>query len=614
MFCPNCGAQNDDADLFCAACGTPLREVEAPEEPEFQEYETPGQPSDGEQPWQNQPSGGEPSWQGQPSDGGQPWQGQPADGGTSWQQGYGGNAYQGQPAGAASKQTAQRKPLPKLMFVVIAEAVAAIALIIGLVMVMGKRFSPETVALNYWEASMNHEWGKAYDYCSFPDSDLLSRQMYVNANANNDEIIDYESVKVIDTVQQAQDELSDLNSLLGDYVSDETDETLNNDDMKYYVIEYRVKGSSEKSYSYLTVAKTSGKQFLFWDDWKVTSSDSWAQDVQITIPESAEMTLNGTEVDSSGAEVDDGMKTITIPYLFTGEYQMSVTEEGMMDYNRLLEVSSYGIDESYITLIPSQETVDQVAAQAGDDIKLIMESALQGKDFSEKESIPYIRAGREEFLEDETVQGSLSFFRYLENPADTGAAQESAASVWKLEWNPVTEAILSTAAETFRPLYKKKKPVKFVEEWIKEMHLEACEPMRKLLQMTVFCGSMTEFMNMLALGAEGDLKRSPNRRHMAEAVTIMTLHGSKGLEFPAVFIYGVNRGSIPLENKNHPEDPEEERRLFYVGMTRAKEELVLTTSGEPSDFLRGLDDNLIQKENAEKKKEEACHQMSLFEL
>ena len=101
---------------------------------------------------------------------------------------------------------------------------------------------------------------------------------------------------------------------------------------------------------------------------------------------------------------------------------------------------------------------------------------------------------------------------------------------------------------------------------------------------------------------------------MAEAVTIMTLHGSKGLEFPAVFIYGVNRGSIPLENKNHPEDPEEERRLFYVGMTRAKEELVLTTSGEASDFLRGLDDNLIQKENAEKKKEEACHQMSLFEL
>lgn len=402
MFCPNCGAKNDDADLFCAACGTPLREVEAPEEPELQEYETPGQPA-GDQNRQNLSSAGEQSWQEQPSDGGQPWQGQPSGGEPAWQQNYGGNTYQGQPGGPAAKQPSQRKPLPKLMFAVIAEAVVAIALIIGLVTVIGKRFSPETVALNYWEASMNHEWGKAYDYCSFPDSDLLSRQMYVNANANNDEIIDYESVKVIDTAQKARDDLSDLNSFLGDYVSDATDDALDSssDDMKYYAIEYRVKGSSEKSYSYLTVAKTGGKNFLFWDNWKVTSSDSWAQNVQITIPANAEMTLNGTKVDSSDAEVDDGMKTITIPYLFTGEYQMSVTEEGMLDYNRLLEVSSYGIDDSYITLIPSQETVDLVAAQAGDDIKLIVESALQGKDFSEIEDCFTEQAVSEGYVEDD---------------------------------------------------------------------------------------------------------------------------------------------------------------------------------------------------------------------
>ena len=80
---------------------------------------------------------------------------------------------------------------------------------------------------------------------------------------------------------------------------------------------------------------------------------------------------------------------------------MTVTEEGMMDYNRLLEVSSYGIDESYITLIPSQETVDQVAAQAGDDIKLIMESALQGKDFSEIESCFTEQALDEGYVKDD---------------------------------------------------------------------------------------------------------------------------------------------------------------------------------------------------------------------
>lgn len=232
----------------------------------------------------------------------------------------------------------------------------------------------------------------------------------------------------------------------------------------------------------------------------------------------------------------------------------------------------------------------------------------------QKESIPYVRAGREDFLQDDTVQGSLAFFRYLADPGDIGAAQESAAAVWKLEWNSVTEEIISAAAETFRPLYKKKKPVKFVEEWMKEMGLENSGPMQKLLQMTVFYSSMPEFMNILALGAEGDLKRSPGRRHTAETVTVMTLHASKGLEYPAVFLYGVNRGSIPLESGDRSADEEEERRLFYVGMTRAKEELILTTSGEPSDFVRNLDDGLIQRENVEKKKEEICHQMSLFEL
>lgn len=418
MFCPNCGAKNDDESLFCAECGTPLREVKAPEEPAQPEYETPGQQPGPEAPLQNQPA-----------QNGQAQQTQQPDG----QNVYQGNPYQGQPGPEQNRQKkpAQRKPLPKLMFVVIAEAVAAVALIVGLVMVTRSRFSPETVARNYWEATMNHEWGKAYEYCSFPDSDLLSKQMYVNANAGNDEIVDYESVKVIDTVQQAQDEMQDqldgLGSLLGDYgdyVSDAADEAQGSGDIKQYAVEYRLKGSSEKSYTYLTLTKTKEKKFLFWDDWKVTSSESWAPNVQITIPENADMTLNGVEVDSSDAAVEDGMKTITIPYLFTGEYQMSVTEEGMQDYNRMLQVESYGIDGSYITLIPSQETVDAVAAKAGDDIKLVMESALQGKDFSEIEE-----CFTEEAVSDGYVQDD---YEYL---AETLAGDGDTSGVITLQLN-----------------------------------------------------------------------------------------------------------------------------------------------------------------------------------
>jgi len=86
------------------------------------------------------------------------------------------------------------------------------------------------------------------------------------------------------------------------------------------------------------------------------------------------------------------------------------------------------------------------------------------------------------------------------------------------------------------------------------------------------------------------------------AVTLMTLHSAKGLEFPVVYIVAVEQGLIPHErsiNENDPRSFEEERRLLFVGVTRAKEKLVLTHTtyrerhGQslttiPSDFLLEL--------------------------
>ena len=89
-----------------------------------------------------------------------------------------------------------------------------------------------------------------------------------------------------------------------------------------------------------------------------------------------------------------------------------------------------------------------------------------------------------------------------------------------------------------------------------------------------------------------------------DTVKLMTLHASKGLEFETVFLIGMNQGLIPLHSQSM-EQEEEERRLFFVGMTRAKDELELSyytnpgeprVSGEYSRYLRMLPPRLLEWE------------------
>jgi DNA helicase-2/ATP-dependent DNA helicase PcrA len=66
-----------------------------------------------------------------------------------------------------------------------------------------------------------------------------------------------------------------------------------------------------------------------------------------------------------------------------------------------------------------------------------------------------------------------------------------------------------------------------------------------------------------------------------DAVKLMTVHGSKGLEFPIVFLVGMNEGLFPSQNTR---DIEEERRLAYVAVTRAEDELIITTTQSHSSW------------------------------
>jgi len=251
-----------------------------------------------------------------------------------------------------------------------------------------------------------------------------------------------------------------------------------------------------------------------------------------------------------------------------------------------------------------------------------------------REDIPCVIGGRDDFLQENAVAGTLSFFRFLLDFTDTNALYTSLELLWdcpayhretaasccgqvvkgdiaalreRLGDIPSLRGFLEMA-EAYLPRVKEK-PEKVLESWAAQWPRH--KGLRRLQSMAAFSSSLGEFINLLLLGEEGDLRRPSGKGYASGAVYLSTLHGAKGLEFPVVFLAGVNQGMLPLESAKGPTDAEEERRLFYVGMTRAREELILLSSGEPSPFIGEIPAGLLEKKVIPTR-EKPVEQLSLF--
>ncbi|MDH3877226.1 MAG: UvrD-helicase domain-containing protein, partial [Desulfobacterales bacterium] len=151
----------------------------------------------------------------------------------------------------------------------------------------------------------------------------------------------------------------------------------------------------------------------------------------------------------------------------------------------------------------------------------------------------------------------------------------------------------------------------------------AREAFNNLLTLSADYGdNMAEFLASAALDTDTDAYLP-----QAEKVSLMTMHAAKGLEFPVVFIAGCEKDLIPLKRQGaEPADPPEERRLFYVAMTRAMERLYLTRakkrsiygellSRSPSPFVADIETRLKKDDSPKrqnKKKTQEQKQLTLF--
>ena len=308
------------------------------------------------------------------------------------------------------------------------------------------------------------------------------------------------------------------------------------------------------------------------------------------------------------------------------------------DFNEAVFIAKeIGAMAGGVDMLDAQKLSHEREARAFSDIAVLcrthrqlelIESCLRHDD------IPCLVSGRESWLENDNVRGFLAFFRWLLRPDDAAALETALRLVWQCPQDFIQQAQRACArqnrldltalrqalpegghagqwlacAETWLAAAKTEKPWKLAERWAQEHG--TCDAMEKLQHTAVFYTQMPALLDALALGQEADICRAAGKGWQAGAVRLMTLHGAKGLEFPAVFLAGLSEGALPLEAKGRPADVEEERRLFYVGITRAKEELILTTGPHPSAFLQSLPRTVARESAARRTRQ--VEQLSLF--
>jgi superfamily I DNA/RNA helicase len=166
-----------------------------------------------------------------------------------------------------------------------------------------------------------------------------------------------------------------------------------------------------------------------------------------------------------------------------------------------------------------------------------------------------------------------------------------------------------------------------IHDFLAHQRIEAlgeadAERLRQLARRAASWGAdLAGFLEAMALQNETDAY-DPR----ADRVTLMTLHAAKGLEFPVVFIAGCEEGLLPYVRPGRPVDVDEERRLFYVGVTRAQRQLVLLSArtrflfgqrmdNAPSRFVGDIEAALkevraMQRRNAKPRPD--AEQLSLF--
>ena len=270
------------------------------------------------------------------------------------------------------------------------------------------------------------------------------------------------------------------------------------------------------------------------------------------------------------------------------------------------------------------------------DFAVLFRTGRQGQVLEEcfrKGGLPYRLVGQKGFLQAPAVRAALAFARYAAISQEDlrrwqaleamGAEPHILRQVRRGELSAAAQdrvEVLEARIAEYRQWAAQEGAGTWVRRWQTEFGDPEDEDLEHLARVGDAAGTVAQLLETVLLGAEADYEERGGPQG-PEAVALMTLHAAKGLEFPVVFICGVEDGLVPFRERDA--DLAEERRLFYVGMTRAEEELVLLRArsrqhyGERvqcalSPFVDEIPTQLLVREDAAMPRRREAEQMSLF--
>jgi DNA helicase-2/ATP-dependent DNA helicase PcrA len=226
-----------------------------------------------------------------------------------------------------------------------------------------------------------------------------------------------------------------------------------------------------------------------------------------------------------------------------------------------------------------------------DDITVLYRTNAQSRVIEEvflHQAIPYLLIGGVRFYERKEIKDIVSFLRLLVNPNDE-MAKTRVEKLGKKRWEKFLQTrkkidiIHQKTEEIINNILEETDYLSFFNPNLEE-DFSRLENIKELKSVAISFPKINEFLEQIALVEseyfENEIKRVVDKEEMVKEqgrVRLMTLHQAKGLEFSVVFIIGVEEGLLPhSKSLDDPYSLEEERRLFYVGITRAKKELFIT--------------------------------------